>query len=220
MMAALARLQALVEKGGFNPDQPRVPAGSPEGGQWSGTGGGEGGSRQPGIGDNGGPPLDRTLPPESKPKEKPTRTQAAKALAKEIARQALRRAGPIGAAVVAIEAGHWLYSEYPSIRSYQDPPKTLEELQAGVGRGRAGYEDHHIVERTAGSRDGFSRQEIDGVGNVVSIPKYKHHEITGWYNRPNANFGAETPRNYLRGKDWSEHQRVGHEAMRLFKVLK
>ncbi|MEN5083171.1 hypothetical protein ABE438_11860 [Bosea sp. TWI1241] len=215
MMLALERFQALLGKGGFNPDQPRVPAGSREGGQWSG-----GGSGQPGIGDNGGPPLDPTPSPERKPKEKPTRVQAAKALAREIARQALRRAGPVGAALIAIEAGHQLYAEYPAIRSYQDPPKALDELQAGVGRGRPGYEDHHIVERSAGSREGFSRQEIDGVGNVVSIPKYKHHEITGWYNKRNPNFDFQTPRNYLRGKDWSEHVKIGHQAMRTFGVLK
>jgi hypothetical protein len=124
------------------------------------------------------------------------------------------------AALIAIEAGHQLYAEYPAIRSYQDPPKALDELQAGVGRGRPGYEDHHIVERSAGSREGFSRQEIDGVGNVVSIPKYKHHEITGWYNKRNPNFDFQTPRNYLRGKDWSEHVNIGHQAMRTFGVLK
>jgi hypothetical protein len=114
LMRALARLQALVEKGGFNPDQPRVPAGSPEGGQW---GGGEGGdqSRQPGIGDNGGPALN---PVKDPPQDRQAKTKAAKALAKAIARQALRRAGPIGAIVTAIEVGHRHYTEWPSIRSY------------------------------------------------------------------------------------------------------
>ena len=114
LMRALARLQALVEKGGFNPDQPRVPAGSPEGGQWGG-GEGSGQSRRPGIGDNGGPALD---PVKDPPQDRQAKTKAAKALAKVIARQALRRAGPIGAVVTAIEAGHWLYTEWPSIRSY------------------------------------------------------------------------------------------------------
>jgi hypothetical protein len=35
------RLQLLLRKAGFNPDQPRVPAGQPGGGQW--TDGGDGG---------------------------------------------------------------------------------------------------------------------------------------------------------------------------------
>lgn len=215
-MRALARLQTLVEKGGFNPDQPRVPAGGPEGGRWAG---GEGGSqsREPSIGDNGGPALDQVTDP---PKDKPSKTQAGKALAKAIARQALRRAGPIGAVVTAIEAGHWLYTEWPSIRSYQDEPKSLGELQEQVGKRRPGYDDHHIVEQGAGPREGFPRSAIDGVDNVVSIPRYKHHEITGWYNRPNKSLGMQTPRNYLRGRDWSEHARIGHQALRDLGVLK
>lgn len=217
MMAALARLQELLEKGGFNPDQPRLPRGGPGGGQWTGGGGGEPGAPQRGIGDNGGPPLDKVELPKDPPKAKISRTQAAKA----IARQILLRTGRVGAVIItAVEVGHWLYTEYPSIRSFQDPPKSLEELQAGVGKRRPGYEDHHIVERNTEWNQGFSRQEIDSVSNVVSIPKYKHHDITGWYNTPNLGFGSQTPRNYLRGKDWSEHTRVGHEAMRFFKVMK
>lgn len=172
------------------------------------------------MGDNGGPPLDPPEPPKEPPKDKASRTQAAKALAKQIALQALRRAGPIGAAFMAIEAGHWLYTEYPSIRSYKDEPKTLAELQQNAGKRRPGYEDHHIVEQGAGGRERFSRSQIESSDNVVSVPRYRHHEITGWYNKPNKNFGMQTPRNYLRGKDWSEHVRVGHLAMREFGVLK
>lgn len=47
MMEAL-RLRLLVAKANFNPAQPRVPAGDPDGGQWTGDGGG-------GIGDASGP---------------------------------------------------------------------------------------------------------------------------------------------------------------------
>lgn len=141
--------------------------------------------------------------------------QAGKALAKQL----LRRAGPIGALLTATEIAEH-YSQIPSITSYQDAPKTLAELQQNAGKRRPGYEDHHIVEQGAGGREGFSRSQIDGADNVVSVPKYKHHEITGWYNQPNKDFGMQTPRSYLRGKDWSEHVRVGHEAMRTFKVLK
>lgn len=216
LMRALARLRALVEKGGFNPDQPRIPAGSPEGGQWGG-GEGSGQNRRPGIGDNGGPALD---PVKDPPQDQQAKTKAAKALAKAIARQALRRAGPIGAVVTAIEVGHWLYTEWPSIRSYQDEPKSLGELQEQVGKGRRGYDDHHIVEQGAGSREGFSSAAIDGTDNVVSIPRYKHHEITGWYAKKNINYSQLSPRDYLRDKSWTEHVEIGHEALRLFKVLK
>lgn len=215
MMAALARFQALAEKAGFNPDQPRVPAGNPDGGQWTGSDGRTGG-RQPGIGDNGGPSLDPPEAPKEPAKEKASRTQAAKALA----RQALRRAGPVGAAIMAIEAGHQLYSELPSIRSYLDEPKTLAELQQNVGRKRPGYEDHLIVERGAGGSESFSRAQIDGVGNVVSVPKYRHHEITGWYSKKNPQFGGLSPRQYLQGRSWAEQVQMGHYALRRFGVLK
>ncbi|MFC5419152.1 hypothetical protein ACFPOB_06185 [Bosea eneae] len=218
MMAAFARLQAFAEKAGFNPDQPRVPSGNPDGGRWtSGEGSAQG--RQPGIGDNGGPKLDPEEPPKQPPKEQASPTKAGKAIAKRVAQQLLRYAGPIGALLTAIELAE-NYSQIPSITSYQDAPKTLSELQQNAGQRRPGYEDHHIVEQGAGRHEGFSRSQIDGADNVVSVPKYKHHEITGWYNQPNKDFGMQTPRNYLRGKDWSEHVRVGHEAMRTFKVLK
>jgi len=220
MMRALARLQALVEKAGFREDQPRIPAGNGrESGQWRYVEGYAQG-RQPGIGDNGGPSLDPPDPPKEPPKDRVSKTQAAKALAKQIARAALRRAGPIGAVVTAIEAGHWLYSEWPSIRSYQDAPQSLSELQQQVGRRRPGYDDHHIVEQGAGGREGFPRSMLDGPDNVVSIPRYKHHEITGWYTAKNPNFGGLSPRDYLRGRDWSEHVRVGQQALRQFEVLK
>ena len=44
MQRKLARF-ALATKAGFKPDQPRVPAGNPDGGQWTGGGGGGGVSR-------------------------------------------------------------------------------------------------------------------------------------------------------------------------------
>lgn len=220
MMRALARLGALIEKAGFREDQLRIPAGNGrESGKWRYVEGYAQG-RQPGMGDNGGPSLGPPEPPKEPPKDKISKTQAAKALAKEIARQALRRAGPIGAIATALEAGHWLYSEWPSIRSYQDPPKSLAELQQQAGQRRPGYDDHHIVEQGAGEREGFSRSMLDSVDNVVSVPRYKHHEITGWYTAKNPDFGGLSPRDYLRGRDWSEHARVGQQALRQFGVLK
>ncbi|CAH1655044.1 conserved hypothetical protein [Hyphomicrobiales bacterium] len=214
-MRALTRLQMLVEKGGFNQNQPRVPSGSPEGGQWAGAEG-SGQNRQPGIGDNGGPALDPVESSRPPQKDRPSKARAGKPLAKVIA----RRIGPIGAVFAAIEAGQKLYAEWLSIRSYQDEPKSLGELQEHAGKKRPGYDDHHIVEQSAGAREGFPRSDIDGMANIVSIPRYKHHEITGWYTKQNINYGNLSPRNYLRDKSWVEHVEVGHEALRAFKVLK
>ncbi|MCW0002217.1 hypothetical protein OE766_28895 [Pararhizobium sp. YC-54] len=39
LMIAAATVQALLRKANFNPDQPRVPAGEPGGGQWTDGGG-------------------------------------------------------------------------------------------------------------------------------------------------------------------------------------
>lgn len=39
------KLALLLRKAGFNPDQPRVPRGDPDGGQWTSEGGGDGLSR-------------------------------------------------------------------------------------------------------------------------------------------------------------------------------
>lgn len=219
VLLALARLRALVEKAGFNPDQPRLPPGGPGGGQWNYEEGYAQGQK-PGIGHNEGPTLDPPEPPKDPPKDKVSKTQAAKALAKEIARRALRRAGPIGAAITVIDIGHRLYSEYPSIRSYQDKPATLGELQENVGKRRSGYEDHHIVERSAGKNENFPDSMISGADNLVSVPKYKHHEISGWYGTKNPRFGGLSPREYLRGKSWSEQVQMGHYALRKFGVLK
>lgn len=170
MMRALARLQTLVEKAGFREDQPRIPAGNGrESGKWRYVEAYAQG-RQPGIGDNGGLSLDPPEPPKEPPKEKASKTQAAKALAKQIARAALRRAGPIGAVVTAIEAGHWLYSEWPSIRSYQDAPKSLAELQQQTGQRRPGYDDHHIVEQGAGGREGFQRSMLKAPTTLSACP--------------------------------------------------
>lgn len=112
VLLALTRLQALVEKAGFKPDQPRNPAGGPDAGQWAYVEGYAQGPKR-GIGGNGGPPLDPLEPLKDPPKDGVSKTQAAKVLAKEIARQVLRRAGPIGVAFMAIEVGHWLYTELP-----------------------------------------------------------------------------------------------------------
>lgn len=70
------------------------------------------------------------------------------------------------------------------------------------------------------ANDGIPRSMIDAPGNIVSVPIYKHREISAWYQRKNENFGDLAPREYLRGKDWAERQRVGMDALRQMGVLK
>lgn len=50
MRAVFDRIEARIHaKANFNPAQPRVPAGNPDGGQWTGTGGSTGGGSSPPI---------------------------------------------------------------------------------------------------------------------------------------------------------------------------
>jgi len=108
----------------------------------------------------------------------------------------------------------------PYIRAYLSPPKTLTELQQDVLNPQVGYDIHHIVEQTPARKEGFSDDIIDGRDNLVRIPTLKHWQISGWYGRPNKEFGGLSPRDYLSGKSWEERRRVGIDALIRFGVLK
>ena len=92
-------------------------------------------------------------------------------------------------------------------------------MQRGVSTPTPGYDIHHIVEQTQAERDGFSRDVIDGPDNVVRVPRLKHQEISGWYQRKNDQFGGLSPRQYLSGRSWAVRRAVGLEAARKFGVL-
>lgn len=129
--------------------------------------------------------------------------------------------GPVGDFLLALEAAYWLYQYREYIYSYLDPPKTWEELQQNSGRG---YDKHHIVERW--SEDyGIPPSMIYSPDNEPLIPKLKHWEINGWLSQPNEEYkdsdgNKVSPREYLRGKSWEEHRRVGIDALVRFGVLK
>jgi hypothetical protein len=53
-----------------------------------------------------------------------------------------------------------------TIKSANDPPKTLDELQTRVGLpADGGYHDHHIVNQHAGNRGLFGDEVIDSRSN-------------------------------------------------------
>ncbi len=111
------------------------------------------------------------------------------------------------------------------MQAYRDPPKTLEELQGAVtDKTTPGYQDHHIVGQVARREEGrnFPESWIDSPENIVRIPTLKHEDINGWYGRTNSDpkFEGLSPREYLRGKTWSERYQVGLDALILHKVLK
>ncbi|WP_204376735.1 hypothetical protein, partial [Methyloceanibacter marginalis] len=160
--------------------------------------------------------------PEERPRSSRGRSRVYKELAKWIARGVVKEV--VGKRITALltivdEAG-WLEPAIDSIRSFADPPKSLEELQQDAYTPAAGYDVHHIVEQTSAERDGYPRSMIDAPENLVRIPRLKHWMITGWYMIPNEDYGWIPPRQYLRGKAWEERVRVGHEALMEAGVLK
>jgi hypothetical protein len=198
-------------KANFNPDQPRVPRGQREGGQWIDDGGSSGKIRLAGEIPTGDSP--------KIPKVRPPISAARTAVLKQVA----RRLGPaMTIGELAFEAGHWIYEYQAKINSYNDPPKSLEELQNAVSDvSQAGYQDHHIVEQTSAEKDGgFSRELIDSPDNVVRIPTMKHEDINGWSQRPSPAYDLTPPREYLRDKSWEERREVGLQALIENKVLK
>ncbi|MGH6838391.1 MAG: hypothetical protein ACREDT_06260 [Methylocella sp.] len=120
----------------------------------------------------------------------------------------------------AAETAAWLYDKIPLIKAYLDAPKSLEDLQADVGKPGKGYDVHHIVEQTPARDYKIPDALIDGPDNLVRVPRLKHWEITGWFMTPQAAFDDLSPREYLKGKSWEERRKVGIKALIRFKVLK
>lgn len=192
-------------KAGFNPDQPRVPAGNSDGGQWTSGGGGssettdvssqrrQADERQPQI-----------------PDKRPSTAKERNRVIKEVARALPKAGGRLGAIA---KAGSWIYEGYASIQAYQDPPKSLDELRDAVSTPEPGYDTHHIVEKTPAEQDGFPSSQINAPENLVRVPRLKHWEITSWYARKSDEFGGLSPRDYLRDKDWDFRFWFGYQVL-------
>ena len=221
--ALVLHMIALQRKANFNPSQPRVPAGNPDGGQWTSEGEGAG-KIQPDAphGANEGPQdnlstVGQGNSPPDVPKKRPSTSQERTRVIRRLGRWG-GKLGPI------VAAARWLRNHVAEIRSYRDPPKTLKELQAGVRElPKPGYEKHHNVERgTVENAKRFPQSQLEGPDNIVAIPKQKHREIGEWYSTKiyDDKFGGRTPRDYLRGKDWDEQYQFGLEVLRKFGVLK
>lgn len=224
--------QVLLGKANFNPNQPRVPAGDPRGGQWTDMGGigrevisdaiddplrpGAQYARRapprPGIGHNRPPPGKLPEIPKQRPPTSEERTSILTQLA--LSAMTLR---------AILEGPKWIREYLADIQSYRDPPKSIEKLyQEADDLPKPGYQRHHIVEQTSAEQDGFSRRRIDASENLVAVPRLKHQEISAWYSRINNDepFNGLTPRDYLRGKSWAQRRKIGLEALIEFGVLK
>lgn len=225
-------LSQLEGKANFNPNQPRVPKGNPNGGQWTYEEGWRNGAnrpfsagRRPRIGHNQGPPLDEPPKvPENKPATKKEQNGFVKGLARWIDTAKQSKKNPVAKYLLLIEAVSWFDEfQHASIISYQDPPAELNELQeAAQGEPKLGYERHHIRMQKPARDDGFPDSMIDSPENVVLIPYWKHRDITGWFNQKNKDpkYNGLSPTEYLQGKTWDERREVGLEALRIHGVLK
>lgn len=121
--------------------------------------------------------------------------------------------------VTGAEIALWIRDEgLPVVESYNDPPKSLTELQDDATKRRPGYEAHHIVEQNSAQPGEDSR--INSRENLVSVPTFKHHLITSWYMRKNDKFDGMSPREYLKDKEWEVRNNVGLGALIRFGVLK
>ena len=204
------RALKLAYKYGYNPAQPRVPAGQREGGQWT-------------VDANGNPVrpnrtrLAGEVPTGNSPeilKESPPTTRLRNIAIRVIA----ARLGP--GIFVAAEAGSWIYDHKEEISAYFDPPKTLDELQKDAEFPEKGYDIHHVVERASAKQDGSEDGQIESPDNLVRISRWKHWMINGYYQSSSDEFGGLTPRKYLEGKSWEERTRVGLDALARFGILR
>lgn len=206
-------------KANFNPNQPRVPAGNPDGGQWTRVGGGSGETTDVGSGTIRERPRTRLASasegrpdtPPQVPKDRPPTSRARTRVYKQIAVWAVNltvRKRIAFLVSLSDEAG-WIEPVIDSIHSFADPPRSLEELQRDVSNPAPGYDVHHIVEQRSAEQDGFPRSRIDAPANLVRIPRLKHWLITGWYMTKSLRFGDRSPRGFLRGKSWEERERIG-----------
>lgn len=147
-----ALLEAVQRKAGFRPDQPRVPAGNSDGGQW--------------VDENGDADLllvqgDPNGFPEI-PEEPPPSTRERNTIAVRIARFLLAT----NSAVQADRVSRWVWEHARDrIIAYLDEPRFLDELRRAAGEPKPGYEIHHIVEQTPARQDGFTTEQIQGWRN-------------------------------------------------------
>jgi hypothetical protein len=153
-------------------------------------------------------------PPEI-PEKRPPTSQGRTAVLKGVARRIVLTGEAV--AIVA-KIASWLSVYSPSIQSYNDPPKSLDELQRAVSTPAPGYDTHHIVQRNQESV--FGKEVINSRENLVLIPRIKHWDINQWYETPNPKFDRESPRQYLNGRNWNVQRAVGLEALEKAGVLK
>ena len=140
--------------------------------------------------------------------------------------------GPIEFVVELLKSSELNPDEQRAIdygRASVDPPKTLEELQRPPTQNVLGYERHHIVEQNPDNIakgpdveeiEKFGRDLIDDPSNIVWIPRFKHEQITRYYNSedPDDPLGR-IRRKMINDLDFAGQRAAGLEALRKVGVL-
>ena len=236
VLLAGRRLQRLL-KANFHPTEPRVPRGNTGGGQWTTIGGSyrlPSGARVMPVG--GEPHLFKLRPgmldegddlpgfediqeiPTVRPHDSSDRHSIVRRI--PMAPFVGKPAGTLPRKLEDIGAPAWLREYYPHIDANTQGPKSLSELRAGAQSSRPGYDIHHIVEKSSALEEGFPKSLVNGPDNLVSVPRFMHWEITGWYQTRNRIFDWRSPRELLRHDSWAKRYDVGLYALRKFEVLK
>jgi len=207
---------------------PRWPSGESDGGQFRPNDGSGGSSTSPIrpvsiVGQTVG--RDLLGDPPKIPQQAPPTGHAKNEIRKEVAHW-LVQAALVGADItapeivipvqVAVEGAFWLA---PYVNAYLDKPKSLEELQASVNTQRGGTDVHHIVEQKSARNDKFPESQIQDPSNLVRISTLKHWELNAWYDAPNDDYGGQTPRQYVKGKNWDTRRQVGLAGLKAVGVL-
>jgi hypothetical protein len=200
-------------KYGYNPDQPLVPKHEDGAGRWTLTDANGNPATQRRVRVAGDVPTnDPPEVPKERPKTSPERSAAVRFASKIL--------GSAATVVEVVKLGTWLAPYASGIISYNDPPKSLDELRQAVSTPDPGYDIHHIVERSSALKSGYPVEVVDGPDNLVRIPRMKHWDINSWYGTPTPEFGGQSPRDYLSGRNWDVRMQVGLEALRENGVLK
>ncbi|MBL8690017.1 MAG: hypothetical protein JNL04_12995 [Rhodospirillaceae bacterium] len=119
----------------------------------------------------------------------------------------------------------------PSVVSYFDEPKSLEELwvdpedvsfgspDALADRYKAGdgYQLHHIVEQKSKSDDS---EDIHSTRNVIRIPTARHIIISAHYSSKPPDLNGLTIRQWLRTQSYERRREYGLWALQWYGVMK
>jgi hypothetical protein len=131
---------------------------------------------------------------------------------------------------VGAKAIRLLADAYPEVKAYLAPPRTLGEMRrteefksfnsfdsykSDMGPAKPGHELHHCVAQSSG----FAPNLIHTTQNILEIPYWRHIRISAYYNTKQAALGNLSPREWLKGRNFDEHEEFCWKTLRQFGAL-